>query len=174
MLIGRKIPGPAISVGLASAGRNGRALSAFTFVTDAAMKYAYKSRPVRCADGCVIELRGDARRIEARVDGKPAGSWLRSAIPLWQPSMQLNAEASRAGDSIEATLGPIRTIASGAPLSQPACAFTTRGIIPTASSPFAFAGTMNGEPGEYIDLRTGARGDKCPTGTDNDPRGSSR
>jgi hypothetical protein len=165
MLIGRKIPGPAISVGLASAGRNGRGLSGFTLVTDPSMKYAYKSRPVRCGDGCVIELRGDAKRVEALVDGKPFGSWLRSSVPLLRPSVQLNAEAGRLGDSMRATLSTIRAVAGGVALAPPLCGFTTRGIAPTLSTTLEFAGTANGAPAAYVDLRSGARGDKCPAGT---------
>jgi hypothetical protein len=40
-----------------------------------------------------------------------------------------------------------------------------RVLYPQASSLLEFAGTMNGAPGEYVDLLTGARGDACPTAT---------
>ncbi len=149
LLIGKAVPGPGVSVGLANGDPNGRTISAFTSVTDAALKNSYQSHHVSCLRGCIIELRGDALKVEAFVEGVAVGTWPRSMLHLEMPSVQLNAEVNRSGDAVVASLSPLRTVADGKNLPKPVCAFTTRGIEPhTKGELLTFTGINRKDTGE--------------------------
>jgi len=161
LLIGRQIPGPGASVGLVSGASPARMLHAFTDVVYPHLKDDYRSYGANCTLGCVIELRGDAARIYADVDGKEIASWSRSDLYLQRPYIQLNAEAHGAGDSLDASLTPVRTIAAGRSLSLPKCAFTTRGIEPSGLGVLTFHGVSRDAAGAFVNLSNGSHGDKC-------------
>ncbi len=159
LLVGSKIPGPGVSVGLSSDPKH-RAPQPFTYVIFPGQQYVYQNQAVKCSDGCIIELRGDRARISAYVDGALVGSWSRSDLYLQHPSIQLNGEAHGGGDSLSATLIPIRTIANGHTL-HPTCAFTTRGIEPAGRSSLLFSGRTSDAAGFFVNLETGNHGKKC-------------
>ena len=162
MLIGRKIPGPAIVVGLAATPPHSGA-TAFSSSTDASMRTNYVDSKIECDPQCIIELRGDASSIEALVDGRRIGRWSRSAIPMTKPDIQLNAEAHGGGDSIAAWLAFEHGYAGAKTIAPPTCAFTTRGVIPMrgAGGVLHFSGRVNAAPGQFVNLLTSARGEKC-------------
>ena len=67
LLVGRRIPGPGASVGLASAPPHHRSIRPFAYVTYPDLEGDYKDYSVDCDRGCTIELRGDARTVYAYV-----------------------------------------------------------------------------------------------------------
>lgn len=131
-----------------------------TYVVFPGQTSAYKTQKPRCDAGCVIELRGDAFRIYAYLNGTLFETWSRSDLYLQHPSIQLNAEVHARGDTIEATLTPIRTIVAGR-VVHPTCAFTTRGIEPAGRSTLTFRGKVNDAGGAFVNLSTGKHGDRC-------------
>jgi len=160
LLVGRQIPGPGASVGLVSDASHPRARP-FTNVVYSNLKDDYKNYGASCTTGCVIRLRGTAARIYAYVDGKEMASWSRSDLYLQRPYVQLNAEVHAAGDSVDASLTPVRAVVAGHALPHPTCAFTTRGIEPAGLAAITFHGKTNDAGGAFVNLYTGARGDKC-------------
>lgn len=161
LLVGSQIPGPGASVGLASTPPSGVSTRPFTYVVYPGLSNDYRSYSATCAKGCIIELRGDARKIYASVNGKRLASWSRSDLYLQHPYIQLNAEVHGSEDYIFASLNPVRTIAVGRRLSRPICAFTTRGIEPTGLAMLIFRGKTSNAAGAFIDLLTGAHRSKC-------------
>ena len=161
LLVGRKIPGPGVSIGLSSNGSHSRAVAPFTYVVYPNLKDGYKNGTANCARGCVIELRGDSRNVYAVVDGKKLAAWPRSALALVSPAIQLNAEAHGAGDILDASLTPVRITTAGRALRHPKCAFTTRGIEPAGLATLTFHGENDGAPAAFVNLSTGTKGDKC-------------
>jgi hypothetical protein len=159
LLVGSRIPGPGVSVGLSSEAHH-RTVRPFTYAVFPDGQYDYDNHVASCAAGCVIELRGDASRIYALVNGKVLTSWSRWDLYLKDPSIQLNAEANGAGDTIDALLSPVRIVADGHALA-PTCAFTTRGIEPTGSPRLSFHGTTNDSGGAFVNLLTQTHGERC-------------
>lgn len=161
LLVGSRIPGPGASVGLASTPPHQRSARPFSYVNYPDLKDDYEDRSVNCDRGCTIELRADARTVYAYVQRRMLASWSRSDLYLQHPSIQLNAEVHEAGDSVYASLTPIRAIVAGRAIRQPTCAFTTRGIEPFKGTALVFRGTTNNAAAAYVDLATGVRADKC-------------
>jgi hypothetical protein len=161
MLLGTKNPGPGVEIGLSNGDPSETIITAFTSFTDANGKNVWKTVPTSCNAGCVIELKGDAEKLEAIVAGKSIGSWARASLPLSEPYVQLNAEVDKSGDTIKASLVRIRTTAAGVDLPSPTCAFTTRGIEPSGDRMLTFSGVHNDAQGAFVNLLTSARGDKC-------------
>ena len=161
LLVGSRIPGPGASVGVASDPPRHRPLRPFTYVVYPGFKDDYESYSTSCVSGCVIELRGDARGIYAYVNGNKMASWSRSDLYLQHPHIQLNAEVHGPGDSIYGSLTPVRVTVAGRTLSQPTCAFTTRGIEPAGRSTLTFHGQTGDAGGAFINLSTGVRGNRC-------------
>ena len=161
LLVGSQIPGPGASVGVASDPTRHGSVRAFTYVVYPSLKDSYESHSTNCAEGCLIELRGDTRNIYAYVNGNMLASWSRSDLYLRQPRIQLNAEVHRQGDSIFASLTPFRNILAGHILPRPSCAFTTRGIEPVGLATLTFHGKTSDAGGAFINLITGVHGDHC-------------
>jgi hypothetical protein len=134
---------------------------AFSYVVYGDLKEEYQSHKFDCRDECLIELRGDARCIYAYVNGMRVAAWSRSDLYLQAPSIQLNAEAHGLGDSLQASLTPVRATAAGRELGHPTCAFTTRGIEPTGTAALQFRGTTNDAQATFLNLSSGKAGTKC-------------
>jgi hypothetical protein len=170
MLIGRKIPGSAIELGLTRDARSGfGALRAFTAITTRYGAYRYAAFPVSCTPACVLILRGDRHGFHASVVSNDAirriGSWERSDFDLRGPYVQLNGEVTRTGDAIDAALRPVRVVAAASELAAPICAFTTRGVLPRRlpGGMLAFSGTnRNAAPVSFIDLTRARMVARCP------------
>lgn len=162
LLIGSAVPGPGVSVGLASASAHNRSIHPFTYVVYPSAKDSYEEHHAYCGHGCTIELRGDDTTVYAYVEGHLVSSWSRSDLYLQHPNIQLNGEVHGVGDSIFASLTPIRLrVGRHQILHQPSCAFSTRGIEPSKSHALIFKGTVDTTAGAFINLDTGARGRKC-------------
>ena len=161
LLVGSQMPGPGASVGVASDPSHHTSVQAFTYVVYPSIKDNYESHSTSCAEGCLIELRGDTRNIYAYANGNMLASWSRSDLYLQHPHIQLNAEVHGPGDSIFASLTPVRTIVAGRILSHPTCAFTTRGIVPVGLATLTFHGKTSDAGGAFINLITGVHGDHC-------------
>lgn len=161
LLVGSKIPGPGASVGISSDPPHHRSVHVFTYVVYPSLEDNYESQSTNCTKGCVIELRGDTRKIYAYVNGNMLASWSRSDLYLQHPHIQLNAEVHGEHDAIFASLTPVRTIVAGRMLSRPTCAFTTRGIEPAGRATLAFHGKTSDAGGAFINLTTGVHGDRC-------------
>ncbi|MGB6738878.1 MAG: hypothetical protein WBD57_13655 [Candidatus Cybelea sp.] len=161
LLVGSQIPGPGASVGVASDPPHHAAARPFTYVVYPGLRDDYKSHSKSCSAGCLIELRGDARSIYAYVDRHAVASWSRSDLFITHPHVQLNAEVHGTGDSVYASLTPVRVLVAGRALPNPTCAFTTRGIEPAGRTTLTFSGKTNDAGGAFIELASGARADKC-------------
>ena len=161
LLVGRKIPGPGVSVGLISDPPRRGVVSAFTYTIYGDLKDDYRSHSVSCRNECVLELRGDAFSIYAYLDGKRLATWSRSDLYLLRPSIQLNAEAHGLGDSLVASLTPLRSTAARQELRHPTCAFTTRGIEPRGNTVLTFHGTTNDAQATFLNLSTNTSHAKC-------------
>ena len=161
LLIGNQIPGPSGSVGLESDAQHPGTVLPYTALTRQNLRIEYKSYRIDCTGGCVIELRGDAKRISAYARGVRLASWPRSVLNPRQAYVQLNAEAHGDGDSLVASLSAVRTIAGGRRLPPPVCGFTTRGIKPAGRGILSFTGDTNNAGGAYVNLATGARVPNC-------------
>jgi hypothetical protein len=161
LLVGSKIPGPGASVGVASDPSHHGSITSFTYVVYPNLKEDYEVHSVSCTTGCLIELRGDAYDVYAYVNGKQLATWSRSDLYLAHPSIQLNAESHGAGDVLDASLTPVRTTGASRALPRPTCAFTTRGIEPAGLTTLTFDGQTGDESGAFVNLSTGAHGDKC-------------
>lgn len=160
LLVGTQIPGPGAFVGLSSDPKT-HAVTPYTYVDFPRQgQFEYKKQFGKCDAQCIIELRGDRARIFASINNSVVASWSRSDLYLQHPSIQINAQAHGTGDSIEASLIPMRTTAHGRALN-PTCAFTTRGIEPVGLSTLRFTGTTNDGLGEFVNLSTGTHADKC-------------
>lgn len=157
MLLGEVNPGPSVYVGLANEAGGGRAAGAFTSAALSSGKNVYHSLDADCAGGCLLALHGTPETIEARVNGRVYERWRRASFPLKHPYVQLDAEVNAEGDSIAATLTPVRTTAEYRQLAPPGCAFTTRGILVHGGRTLSFSGTYrSGAPVSYILLTKGA------------------
>ena len=152
---------PAANVGLASNGAGSSAVTPFTDVTYPTNKSTYEASKTNCNNGCIIELRGDAKNLYAYISDKLLATWPRAALQLNDPSFQLNAEAHGAGDTIDGTLSPVRLTAAGHAVKPPTCAFTTRGVEPSGRTTLTFHGVNKTADGEYVSLSTGVHADKC-------------
>jgi hypothetical protein len=161
LLIGSQNPGPCASVAVASNPPHHRSVFPFTFVAYPSLDNKYESHSASCARGCLIELRGDANNIYAYVAGKLLHSWLRSDLRLQHPYIQLNAEAHGVGDSIEASLTPVRGVVAGRMLSHPTCGFEGRGIEAAGIGTLIFRGKASHAGGTFINLLTRAHQNKC-------------
>lgn len=161
LLVGSRIPGPGVSVGLAEVPSHRGAIKPFTYVVYPGATDDYVRHSMNCDVGCVLELRGDPRNVYAYVDGRRLGSWSRSDLYLRHPYVQLNAEVHEAGDSIRASLTAVRPVVAAGLVLHPTCGFTTRGIVPAGHRTIAFRGTTDNARATYTDLLTGARKDKC-------------
>lgn len=161
LLVGRVIPGPGASVGIANGVPSGGVLSTFSDVTFADGKNSYRNGHTACSAGCVLELHGTKQDVRALIDGKQVAFWPRSALSLVGPSIQLNAEVHAAGDVITASLVRLHAVAGGLALADPTCAFTTRGIEANGRRTLRFTGTNHAAPGTYFSPITGARSDSC-------------
>jgi hypothetical protein len=160
LLIGSHIPGPGVSVGLFSVDRRST-VRPFSFVTYPDLSSFSVKPNKKCSAGCVIELRGDTSRIYAYAAGNEVASWSRSDLNLQAPYIQFNAETHAVGDSLVAALDPITETVNARHVEGPSCAFTTRGIKPTGRTQFKFSGTMNNSEGDFVNLSSGRRNDKC-------------
>jgi hypothetical protein len=161
MLIGLVNPRTSIEIGVAY--RSGTSpIEAFTSVHDLTGEGAYKTVDASCADGCTIELLGDAADITALINGAIVGNWPRASLPMNSPYIQLNGEVHGPGDTISASLLATKTTAAGSGLSSPTCGFTTRGIVPKDSKgTLLLSGATNEEAESYLNLRTGAVVTRC-------------
>ena len=161
LLIGSRLPGPGATVGLATGSPAFRGPRPFIYVVYPDSTYSYHNSKTNCETGCTLELRGDGARIYAYVNGVDLASWSRSDLYLQRPYIQLNAEAHAAGDTLIASLSPIRTTVAGRSIKNPACAFTTRGIEPAGLGTITFHGTTNDAGGAFVNLATLHHGNKC-------------
>ncbi len=161
LLVGSRIPGPGATVGLATGDPKFRDPHPFVYVVYPDSTNAFHNFKTNCETGCTIELRGDGARIHAYVGGLELASWLRSDLYLEHPYIQLNAEAHAAGDTLVASLSPIRTMVAGRPIKNPTCAFTTRGIEPAGHGTITFHGVTNDAGGTFVNLSTLRHEDKC-------------
>jgi len=154
--------GPAsVYVGVYS-GPTGK-VAAFTTMTGAARTNAFKTLS-SCLPSCTIELRGDAKNIQALVNDRVVGTWMRSALRLVRPYVQINAEATAIGDSVHASLTTVRATIDGEKLPAPTCAITTQGVEPTVDpNVIWFSGTRRADARvTYISLVDGRAMDRCP------------
>jgi hypothetical protein len=161
LLVGSRLPGPGATVGLATGDPKIRHPHPFVYVVYPGSMHSFHNFNTNCAAGCTIELRGDSRRIYACVDGVELASWSRSDLYLQQPYIQLNGEAHAAGDTLVASLSPIRTTVAGRSIKNPTCAFTTHGIEPRGLDTITFRGMTNDAGGAFLNLGTLNHGDKC-------------
>jgi hypothetical protein len=165
LLMGRGTQSGSVSVGLSRAA--GKPVVGFTDVTRPHATPAYRNVAVRCRAECTIELRGSRNAIVAFIDHRRAGTWLRKALALSKPYVQINGEVSAVGDRISARVVPIRTQIAGQPLPPPSCAFTTQGVRASrVNGELRFAGRRDPHEGAtYVSLATGATGDTCHAAT---------
>jgi hypothetical protein len=165
LLIGRSPSAGSVSVGLMRGYPNAGTLSALTMATRPGVRPAFKSIPVHCAHACAIELRGDARNVEALVQGRAVGVWMRADLALIKPYVQINGEVSATGDRIAAQMRPIHVVLSGRAIPHPKCAFTTQGVEPhrgrDGTIVFSGARRVNGRA-TFISLVNGKDVGHCP------------
>lgn len=161
LLVGNQIPGPGATVGLVSNTPSSRTLRPFTYVIYPNATYKYQNYRTNCRAGCILELRGDEARIYAYVNGVETADWSRSDLYLQHPYIQLNAEAHGKGDTLNASLTPVRVLVAGHSLHRPNCAFTTRGIEAAGLNVITFHGTTNDASGAFVNLSTSTHGSKC-------------
>jgi len=164
-LLGRT-PGASMSVGLSRGYPTPASLAGFTMANGPQQLMRYLPFPVTCTTTCLLELRSQQGFVYALIDGHRVGAWPRSAMPIAKPYVQLNAEVSRVGDHVAATLTPVHTLARGFALEAPVCAFTTQGVVPAAfggrgALRFSGARDPNG-PVTYLALVNGAPIAACP------------
>jgi hypothetical protein len=123
----------------------------------------YRASGVMCAGTCRIELRATATTITALHGATVVGTWPRALFRMPHPAVQINGETSAPGDRLEATVATVRAVADGAPLPQPACAFSTRGIdvVRERNGVLQYAGVFDAQAPRYISLASGLGGDSC-------------
>ena len=161
LLIGARLPGQSVSIGLSSDPQSNRQTRPFTLVVYPDLTAHYQKWDTNCERGCLVELRGTSDRVQAYVNNIAVASWSRSDLYLKNPYIQLNGEAHGTGDVLYASLTPVRVSVNGKSIKYPTCAFTTRGIEPTGLAKIELRGTVINAPGEFVNLRTGVHGDKC-------------
>jgi hypothetical protein len=159
--------GGSISIALTRGTPNQQVLSALTIVARAGGKSVEKMFRVTCAKACLLTLAGDARHIDVAVNGRIATMVPRAALAVTRPYVQINGEVSAVGDSMSATLKPVRTTVDGKPIAAPTCAFTTQGIrasaLPDGGLRFSGKRDPNAEV-TFVSLIDGSTGDTCPRG----------
>ncbi|HEY0613516.1 MAG TPA: hypothetical protein VGC96_02700 [Candidatus Elarobacter sp.] len=164
-LLGNPLPSDAVEIGLFRDPGVPGAASVYVSTTKAGEAPQVRNHGALCASPCRLELRGDARTVEARAGGRAIASWPRASLHLESPYVQLNGEVAREGDTIDARLTPVVTQAHDA-LPAPGCAFITRGIevARTAAGALLYSGTYDraGRAG-YVSLRDGSVGESCPS-----------
>ncbi len=162
LLVGTVIPGPGVSIGLSTGDPSEHEIYAFTSVVDAHGHESYNNTPATCGAGCRIELRGTATSIDAVLNNRVISRWSRASMPLVNPSIQINAEVAKAGDTIHAVLTPVALTIGTRTLKSPTCAFTTQGVEPNGVGALTFSGAFRpGAQAAFVSLKTGHRGDKC-------------
>ncbi len=139
------------------------AIAGFTSTNGGAARFSFR-RAGPCVPSCTIELRGDAATVRAFIGGRVVASWTRWSYNMPQPYVQLNAEVTAIGDTIDATLVQQRAMINGKAIPFPICGFTTQGVEPTAvGDALHFRGKRTpGARVTYLSLVTGATGDSCP------------
>jgi hypothetical protein len=164
LLLGGIPPSGSITVGLMLGAPNASTLSAFVTTNPRGGKQKFEQFPVTCLSHCHLELKGNATHFFASIQGRRIRTWSRSNLFIRKPYVQLNGEVNGSGDSIFASVTPIRVNAGGRSL-RPTCAFTTQGIEArgTSANTIEFVGSSRSDARvTYVSLRTGKTGDKCP------------
>lgn len=164
LLLGRASPSGSIGVGLSRGSPRELALSGFTDIGIVSGAPVYRRVHVRCAEKCLIELRGSATTISALIDGRLEGTWSRRSLRLLNPYIQINGEVSAIGDQISVSLTRVRARSESGRLPTPVCAFTTQGVHARAigDGGLLFSGRRDPRAdATYVSLSTGATGDTC-------------
>jgi hypothetical protein len=169
MLLGRRNPSGSIAIGLTRAAPAAESSELFVATTTPGGANHYETFPALCLPACGLILRGDRYGLYAFATTaggiQKLGSWARADFQLVKPYLQLNAEVAMPGDRIVATLAPLRVVVDSADLSQPRCAFTTRGIMPRRNpgGTLEFTGTYRSDAiASFVDLENGKLAARCP------------
>lgn len=164
LLLGRT-PGGSISIGLTRGSPNQRKLSALAIVIRAGGNPVQKMFPVTCNETCTLTLNGDDQNITVAVNGKIVALVPRAALALTRPYVQINGEVSAVGDTIYATLKPLRTTLARKPIAATTCAFTTQGVSASAlpGGGLRFSGKRDpNADAAFVSLIDGSMGNSCP------------